>query len=291
MKPSVLELIKRFPVGLKFLYKDVQQYYNISAAATTHINKWAGIVPRRQAEQQRKLIRDLVKVAIPVSFASIPVIGNSFFILCAWRPSLFLSSHFFQTKYNRSFAQDEYKQRFGAYKNTAEDFWHSIMRNPKDVGLKIEGKDKAGPIFNTLPLYRLFDKLNSTHIPRQQMKNIAKTSGMQFPFLTIVPDAFIRFRLNSIAADIISDDSNLLAEKHQENNCESLTDKEVLDACSLRGLPCDLRQSYGSMRKCLSNYLAMVGPVYTAIGKNDLLKSRDGVMFVIHLQAIRSSLT
>jgi hypothetical protein len=292
MTPSVLELIKDFPAGLKDLYKDVQQYYNISSASFTRVNEWTKrgglhFIPRRQAEQQRKLIRDLVKVAIPVSIASLPLVGNSIFILCAWKPSLFLSSHFYKRECHRIFVHDEYRNRVGAYEDCAKDFWNTVMTRPSDIQLNLQGRDEAGPIFDALPLYRLFDQFNSAFIPRQQMVNIAKASGMAFPLLWIVPGAFIRYRLNSIAKDIILDDSNLIIENHTKFNCESLTDDEVLDACSLRGLSCDLNQSFDSMRTVLSNYLTMMEPIHKVVGKDTLLGNNDGVMFVLHLQAIR----
>jgi hypothetical protein len=293
MTPTVLELIQQFPIGLKALYKDVQQYYNIISASSTVNNAWAkrgGLhhIPRRQAEQQRKLVRDLAKVAIPVSFATLPVIGNSIFIFCAWKPSFFLSNHFYKKEYHRKFMHDEYRNRVGAYVNCAEDFWNTIMMQPSDIHLQIEGNDEAGPIFDALPLYRVFYKFKSAYIPHQQMVNIAKASGMASPLLSIVPKSLIQSRLKSMAKDIILDDANLIEENHKDVFCESLTDDEVLEACSLRGLPCRLNHSFGDMRKSLTNYLTMMESTYKIVGKDVLLGDTDGgVMFVLLLQAIR----
>ena len=160
------------------------------------------------------------------------------------------------------------------------------MKHPSDIDLKVRKGDQAGPLFDALPLYRLFDHFSSGFIPRQQMVHIAKVSGMTTPLLYFVPKLFIRYSLRSIATDIILDDSNLILENHKSINCESLTDDEVLDACSLRGLPCGSDLSFDEMRKLLTNYLVIMEPIHTLIGKDRLLEN-NGIMFVLHLQAIR----
>ena len=291
--PTVFELFKMFPAGLKNLYSDVQKFYNITDASKTKLNAWtkrggANFIPRRQAEQQRQLIRDLFKVAVPVSFGCLPIIGNSVFLFLAWRPHWFLSSHFVKNCHHRGFVHDEYGDRLGAFEDCAKDFWHSVMTNHHGVKLDITGRDEAGATFDPLALYRLFE--GQFNIPRQQLMHIAKASGMTSPVLWALPSAYIRFRLGSIAKDIIIDDSNLIQEQTNHTNCENLTDEEVLDACSFRGLPCGLDQSYDSMRRCLSNYLAMMETVHNEIGTKGLVGHINGTMFVLHLQAIRLKL-
>ena len=83
--PSHVEQFKMFPVGVKRLWSDIQTYIHIQDAASTATNCWANIpgnnyydkrhhwVPRRQQAFQRKLIKELQSVAVPVvGYAAIP---------------------------------------------------------------------------------------------------------------------------------------------------------------------------------------------------------------------------
>jgi len=298
--PSVLELVKSFPSGLTRLISCIQAYQNINEAAFSKHNTWSnsnnglvGYIPRRQSEQKRKLKRDLTKVALPVGFAAIPFIGNSIFPIIAFSPSFFLSSHFLEG-YQRPIAHDEYRDRLGAFEACANYFWVTVLREGKerklDVMAKLKRSDdgKAGAIVDGCALYDLCHDRFPNHIPRQQLLKIAIVAGMSPVIVAILPSVWIRFRLGSIAKDIILDDSDLIRDNIYDGGCQSLTDDEILNANSLRGLPCGRDISYDEMRNYLTKHLGIMKPIFeNKGGKIGLLGSFASAMFVLHLPAIR----
>lgn len=307
IKPSALALIKYFPTGMKILFKDMQQYYNITAASQSPNNKWTtkgGInhIPRRQSEQQRQLIRDVWKVAFPVSYLNLPIVGNTIWILIAWKPNLFLSKHFFDFEYHRSFVSDEYRERRGAFSSVAHDFWRTVMMDAQSseikelLKIKRDDGDDAGVILDGVALHKMFQygsgrgHVQWESIPRQQLVQIAAGSGMSSFISMIMPRSIVQARLQAKVKDIVLDDANLLREKHELMDNDRLTDEEVMDACALRGLSCHLGQSFDSMRTSLSNYLFIMEAVHKKMGKDRLIKDLEGVMFVLHLQPIRFEL-
>ena len=307
IKPSAIELIKYFPTGMKLLFKNIQQYYNITAASQSPNNKWTtqgGInyIPRRQSEQQRQLIRDVWKVAFPVSYINLPILGNTIWILIAWKPNLFLSKQFFEFQYHRSFVSEEYRERRGAFSKVANDFWRTVMMDEQSsetkelLQINTDVGDDAGVILDGVALHELFRRgsgrgnIQWDSIPRQQLVQIAAVSGMSSFISMVMPRSIVQVRLQAKVKDIVLDDANLLREKHHLVNNERLTDEEVMDACALRGLPCHLGQSFDSMRTCLTNYLFIMEAVHQNIGKDRLIKDEEGIMFVLHLQPIRFQL-
>ncbi len=294
--PTALQLFKTFPAGVGRLVDSIFGYWNINESARTSRNTWSqiggvGYIPRRQREQQRQLMRDLQKVALPVAFGALPVIGNSIFILLAWKPNLFLSSHFL-AGHQRSIAHDEYRDRFGSFQVCAGNFWISVRkknsRNHCDINTK--ECDEAGAIVDALALYEKCGKFPYSTIPRHQLVQIAKAAGMSPTIAWALPSVWIRYRLNQIAKDIILDDADLIRDKLHEDGCQSLTDDEILNACSLRGLPCKLDVTQEVMRECLTNHLRMVEPLFQKVGKANLIGNSKGTTFFVHLPAIRFQL-
>ncbi len=293
--PTAFQLFKRFPAGVGRLVDSIFGYWNINEAARTSRNTWSqiggvGYIPRRQCEQQRKLRRDLQKVALPVAFGALPVIGNSIFILLAWKPNLFLSSHFLEG-HQRSVAHDEYRDRFGSFQACAGNFWITVMKNSSShCDIRTKECDEAGAIIDALALYEKCRKFPASTIPQHQLVQIAKVAGMSPAIVWALPSMWIRYRLSEIAKDIVLDDADLLSDKLHLDGCQSLTDDEVLNACALRGLPCKLDVPQHVMRKCLANHLTMVESLFQTVGKTALIKNPEGTTFFSHLPAIRYQL-
>ncbi len=301
--PTVIDLIRFFPTGVKKLYNDVQTYHNIKDASTTKENIWSTLrrIPRRQQEQQKRLIRDLKKVALPVTLAILPAIGNIFIALMAIQPRPFLSNHFFTDEQVRYFVSREYYRRRAYFSLCANDFWHTVsVHHFKAKNLVHDRSDNAGPIFdNVMALYSLFENFGqgSSHnvrwnvsllnaLPRDQTLKIAFSSWLASPTLWIQPSILIRYRLSSLAQEIIQDDIVLIEEKQDLQNCNSLTPNELLDACFIRSLPCGLDQDVDDMRQSLSGHLKMMKQVLDEVGPSGLQCSQ-GSQFVLHLHAIR----
>jgi LETM1-like protein len=99
------------------------------------------------------------------------------------------------------------------------------------------------------------------------------------------PTAWLQSQVDRIARVICKDDAMLIEEGHHLNECSALTEAELLDACSMRGLPirtADRRRQY------LTNHLTMVA----AVRKDPLAKpDTDGFrLFTVHLTPLRHSL-
>lgn len=87
-----------------------------------------------------------------------------------------------------------------------------------------------------------------------------------------------------IMSFVCHDDKLLLDEGHHLNQCIALTDMEVLEACSFRGLPVDI--SLEERRQCLTNHLRMVGML-----RDNLPSSSEGSqglrLLTMHLTPLR----
>ena len=153
--------------------------------------------------------------------------------------------------------------------------------------------DAAGPVFDEqsmLRLYDLCDKLGSsktTHLPTATALsnlpvshlhsislacNLSSVIPLPSPFAAAflqycVPRTFLETKLITVAEEIIIDDLALVEEGQIEACCSDLSNDEVLDACSIRGLPVGrfVRDVTGSesseiqfMRASLTNHLRMV---------------------------------
>jgi hypothetical protein len=100
------------------------------------------------------------------------------------------------------------------------------------------------------------------------------------------PTTWLQSQVDRIARVICKDDAMLIEEGHHLNECSSLTDTELLDACSMRGLP--VLRPAADRRRCLTNHLTMVA----AVREDPLAKpDTDGFrLFTVHLTPLRHSL-
>jgi hypothetical protein len=294
---------------MKLLISDIHRYFNISDASQSPNNAWTNkggihFMPRRQAEQQRQLKRDLRKVALPLLFANIPIIGNAIWIFCAWKPNLFLSRHFYNFDYHRYFISAQYKTRKGAYDTVAQDFWTTMMidRHSQEYIRLVQSCQRRhfdndeDLSLDGVILYELFQKgkyhgMEWKFMDRQQLNHLAIASGLSNPFLSLMPKFLLKAMLESRVVDIVLDDASLIRENHHKTRCMQLTREEVLDACAMRGLPCHFDSSFDSMSNSLSKYLTIMDSVHRVVSKECLLKSVGGVMFVLYLQPIRHHLS
>jgi hypothetical protein len=298
------------------LYDEIQTSLHIQATAHTPINAWTkrgSHVPRRQLEQQRQLHRDLQKVIVPVAIGALPAIGNVFLVAMAMAPRFFLSWHFFSEDQYRYFVSLEYRDKkqglqlagdavlnsIGLGRAEINVAWNSLQtsNNNNDV-------DRAGPIFkDVLPLYDLtpgtsvkksYGKLDlfqskilnvSSNIKRDQLVLLAR-ARLPSPMVSILPSVWIRMQFKSLVNDIVQDDMVLLKEKQHINQCSFLTNKEVLEACLLRGLPCGLDVNFEEMRACLANHLVMMKQILESHGRKGI-ESDKAALFILQFPAIR----
>lgn len=296
-KPNIIDLIKSIPVGSKKLYHDYQTYTNIRDASETKINAWCKLehrIPRRQKQQQERFLRDLRKVAVPVSIMMIPFIGNFFAIVIVVDPRFFLSDHFFTKKQVRYFVSKEYNERKAYFSSCAIDIekLFNITMSSFTLGETVGNVDKyitGSVIDNAIPLYSLFkdqysEKRNS--LSRNNILNLAFSSWLASPMLWVQPSMLIQRKLDTLAKDIIKDDIMMIQEKHHLNNCGSLTSTEVLDACSMRSLPCAIDQSVDVMRESLTRHLLIIEKILDKVGHAGL-ESKEAVQFVLYLPTMQ----
>jgi hypothetical protein len=310
--PSHIDQIKMFPVGVKRLISDIQTYFYINDAASTKTNSWNSTVPRRQQAFQRKLIKELQSVAVPViGYAAIPVAGNAFVLLAIAFPKVFLSWHFLTPSQVRSFASDEHWFRIGYHHELADCIWSTVgacsgrghgcggsIVDAKSMRKHIEvtEEDAAGPIIEDIvPLWNLFGPgsgLDNVQVlPQQHVLTLARSSDLLRPpfdvssfLLNFIPKSWTARQVDRIANAIVKDDRLLRLEGHHANGCESLTAEEVIDACLLRGLPSKMALNMQEMRRCLTNHLALTSQIPETA---DAAQQRS---FLMHLPALRESL-
>jgi len=322
--PSFVEQFKMFPVGVKRLWSDIQTYIHIQDAASTATNCWANIpgnnyydkrhhwVPRRQQAFQRKLIKELQSVAVPVvGYVAIPVAGNAFILLAIAFPKVFLSWHFLTPSQSRSFASDEHWFRIRYHHELIDCIWGTIAActgrghgfggsivDAKSMRkqLEIVEEDAAGPVIKDItPLWNMFGPGsgldNVQALPQQHVLTLARSSDLLRPpfdvssfLLNFIPKSWTARQVERIANAIVKDDRLLLLEGHHANGCESLTAEEVIDACLLRGLPSKMALNTQDMRRCLSNHLSMTSQIPPTA---DPAQQRS---FLMHLPALRESL-
>jgi len=321
--PSHLDQIKMFPVGVKRLFSDIQTYFHIQDAASTATNCWKDRpgnnynkhhhgVPRRQQAFQRKLIKELQSVAVPVvGYVAIPVVGNAFVLLAIAFPKVFLSWHFLTPSQVRSFASDEHWFRIRYHHELADCIWstisacagrgHSFGGSIVDAKtmrtqLEIIEEDAVGPVIKDItPLWNLFGPGSGLDdvqaLPQQHILALARSSDLLRPpfdlssfLLNFIPKSWTARQVDRIANAIAKDDRLLMLEGHHANGCESLTAEEVIDACLLRGLPSKMTLSMQDMRRCLTNHLAMTSQIPETFDP-----AQQG-SFLMHLPALRESL-
>jgi len=246
-------------------------------------------IPRHQQEFQRRLKRDLRKVLLPVlAYTFLPIVGNLFLLLPAIAPRLFTSRHFLQNSSIKALAVKEYNLRKLWYTRVARDFWLSSMKPMARDEFYLDCinychpranyvDDNVPTSMNIIPLLNLLlplevlkhfglssiSTLQSRYfvsidtLSSSSLYDLARSHGITSSdiYLQFVPNAFLRKRLLSIAHDILDDDILLIQANEHFNECHSLTDEEVLDACLLRGLSID---TILNMRTDLSHHLRIV---------------------------------
>lgn len=260
-KPSVIELIKRFPKASLDLLDSYRTYKNILDASTTPLNAWTkiGHIPRRQAEQSRKFKRDFKKVLFPVLFAAIPIVGNSIFIPIAMNPNLFLSSHFL-IGYEVSLAQREYSIRSEAYDSCLNE-----LKKTLGLPLNINQED-------LLNHFRSYSHIAWKTMHRKHIDLLAHASGIPVWIIRVFPSFVLSRKLNGISGDILEDNIDLILEEHHRDSCQRLTDDEVLHACCLRGLKLD---GIINMRSTLCVYLLRMQGLMLRYGEQKQEKMND----------------
>lgn len=310
--PSHIDQIKMFPVGVKRLISDIQTYFFINDAAATKTNCWNSTVPRRQQAFQRKLIKELQSVAVPVvGYVAIPIAGNAFVLLAIVFPKVFLSWHFLTLSQVRSFASDEHWFRIKYHHELADCIWSTLgactgqghgfgesIVDAKSMRKHIEviEEDAAGPVIEDItPLWKLFGPGGGLEtmetLPQQHVLTLARSSDLLRPpfdvssfLLNFIPKSWTARQVDRIAKAIVKDDRLLMLEGHHANGCESLTAEEVIDACLLRGLPSKMALDLKEMRRCLTNHLSMTSQIPETA---DVAQQRS---FLMHLPALRESL-
>ena len=310
--PSHIDQIKMFPVGVKRLVRDIQTYFFINDAASTQNNCWKSTVPRRQQAFQRKLIKELQSVAVPVvGYVAIPIAGNAFVLLAIAFPKIFLSWHFLTASQIRSFASDEHWFRIKYHHELADCIWGTVgactgqghgfggsIVDAKSMRkhVVVTEEDAAGPVIKDIsPLWNLFGPGsgldNVQALPQQHVLTLARSSDLLRPpfdvssfLLNFIPKSWTASQVERIANAIIKDDRLLMMEGHHANKCESLTAEEVIDACLLRGLPSKMALNMQQMRRCLTNHLLMTSQIPESA---DAAQQRS---FLMHLPALRESL-
>jgi len=173
--------------------------------------------------------------------------------------------------------------------------------------------DAGGPVLTKLSinvLYRLFQQLPSsssgednntlpsisslqnTHIHSLSLANnlaapLLLPSSLSPIFLqTCLPIRYLKYKLVTLAEDIIADDAALIEEGQIDIQCSGMREDEVLDACWLRGLPVGRfvggvqeRNSEGDevhmMRKELTNHLQMMKYAHMMVGNDTSMCSRS----------------
>lgn len=276
--PTFFQLVRAIPAGLRSILKDVRTYRLIEDASRTKTNAWTkpkrpqtrtrthgsadaaeddrpGLIPRRQSEQQRRLLRELRLVALPLTFCLLPVVGNAFILGIILAPRYFLSDRFLEGGHVRSFRAKEWERRRGRFGSCAEGFGEGVG------GLVVVEEDRAGPVFGDLAPLGGWEIPDVSSMDRARLLALAQTTPLSSPLLHVLPHFYISYRLKSLLHDIVRDDLLLIREKHRHRNCIDLTDEEVLDACALRGLPTEMgvgKEGMDGMRECLGNYLGMV---------------------------------
>jgi len=136
--PSVSEIVKAFPGGVKKLYIDFKTTFFDGYERKSSL--MVILTGRRLVERKRRLREDLKKVVVPViGWCIIPILGNLFIIMAIMSPRFFLSRHFLSEEHVRFFASEEVQIRRESYDALAENFWSTcamLRIDPYWDGLK-----------------------------------------------------------------------------------------------------------------------------------------------------------
>lgn len=269
-----------------------------------------GRIPRREHEEQRRLKEDLRKVLPIVAMWVIPIpfIGSILVSFAVMFPRQTLSRQFLNPYQRQLFASIEYRQCKGNFYTLGEYVFNSLMISAKRINISSLENDAAGPVLDLMPFYAVFanalpekeaknfvlpvGKLSSLELyPREHLISLALANGLYQhlpePLSTLATRIcpWLRQEIRRMGTNITNDDTLLLEEAYDSNECESMTDEEVMDACLVRGLPVTV--SCEEMRVCLTNHLTMIRTLKERIPSEKRKDSQSLKLLTMHLSSIR----
>jgi hypothetical protein len=268
-----------------------------------------GRIPRRQREQQRRLAEDLRAVLPLVVAWLPPVVGYVPMVLAAIAPRQVLTRQFWNDHEILAFAGHESALRRHFFREVSDLFWAATRSGAAPgtdaPELPVLGLDSAGPVVDPRPLfvgagdadarasraeragpYAAF-LASVDGLPDEYLVPLALATGCfasagrtsgdagrdSLPPRLLAgwaaPRRWLRGRVRRAARAVAEDDALLIEEGAHADHCRDLTDREVADACLLRGLPLvtatrsgEAAAAAAEMRAALSNHLAAVALVH-----------------------------
>lgn len=267
-----------------------------------------GRIPRREHEEQRRLKDDLRKVLPVIAIWAIPFIGYLPMLFAVVTPRQTLSRQFFNQYQRELYASIEYRQCQSHFCTLGEYVFSSAMISAKRLDISKLKEDAAGPVLDLMPFYVMFsDTLPEeqtkhfilpvgklAHLesyPREHLISLALANGLY----QHLPDSFstmaarmcpwLKQEIRRIGNNIATDDTLLLEEAYDSNECQSMTDQEVMDASLMRGLPVTV--SYDEMRVCLTHHLSMIRTLKERVPSEGHKPSQGLKLLTMHLSSIR----
>jgi hypothetical protein len=283
---TMIERIRIFGSGAKEFIGDCRRYMLIRDASQTPINAWGNGIPRRQQEEQRRLLSDASMVAPLLAVCMIPIAGYIPIFLAVSAPRNVLSRQFHNDFETYQYACVEDQQRRRLMPKLQKLFWNSNKKAGPQPPTSASG-DAAGPLLDVKAVWPLFDQMSIDTLPHEYLVPLALvTAGMNQnlpywisePLTSMLPSFLIRKRVRQAALALVRDDALLLLEGYAENECSLLADLEVLDACLMRGLPVNI--TVKEQRVCLANHLQL-------IKKLQVEWSENLGLFTLHLSILR----
>lgn len=279
-------------------------------------NEWRpGRIPRRQFEQQRQLKHDF-RIMVPLILVWIPpIIGFVPPIMAMVAPRQVMSRQFNNDYEALYFNEIEYNQRKTAFHDLGKMFWSNFPATDVRKGYFPEcSEDLAGPILDGMFLYSAFCQQNPDpgssfqlscgqaytnvrELPRDYLVKLSISIGVfqQWPetmsqwMVSLAPTRFLWRQVERVSQIVCHDDALLLEEGHDLNQCASLTDQEVADACLMRALPVSLQHTADQRREMLTNHLTMIANVKRSM--HGPFDETDGFrLLTLHLHPLRSYL-
>lgn len=332
---TALQRLRFFMVGIHRLLDDYYLFRNIHDACRTRRNAWKipvnrptsaqllkhkdplGLlplanIPRRQHEQQRRIMMDVSALLPLVSASLIPIAGYIPMILAVLAPRQLLSRHFYNSYEFYHFADIEYQQRTRHYEDLYESFRHQTDLDLVHLSIIADQEDEAGPLFD--PVLFLAPLLTSPppvstpepqrlrhhnvssftlqHLPRIYLIDLALSVGIlqSLPdwastgVIKCLPNTVLVILIRRKMDVIMVDDVLLLRDGYHQTGCTTLTDVELVDACLTRGLP--VSSSRQALQQCLTNYLLLIEGMYHRLSQH-VLQSEAFGLAVLHVPILR----
>mmetsp|Transcript_4802 Transcript_4802/g.13430 ORF Transcript_4802/g.13430 Transcript_4802/m.13430 type:complete len:593 (+) Transcript_4802:71-1849(+) len=240
---------------------DAQEFQEKSSTS-----KADAIVPWRQVVQQRQFIEDLTRVIVPLMVWIPPIVGWLPTILAVTAPRQFFTSHFHNEYEKVHFAWINQEQRRVEFPSVIQKLCKQSQHLLWDqyhyrYFSSVEQGDAAGPLLqDPMGLYTaIFESSSPFHrsglagifdldeLPSRYVTRLALAMGLyqslpgpwmnQFVAKVMVPRVHLRAQLRRLMYRIVEEDSLLLLEGHDQNECQNLSNQEVLDSCLMRNLP------------------------------------------------------